>query len=110
MSRVRRRAILVVAALVIAACSRSSTPRERPPSAAAEHARVRAMLYEDGLIEDREVQAKMSEFVLRMRRDGLEPAHGYQEFRLWLERWAREHPERAGTARARRGPALDGAG
>lgn len=109
MSRMRH-PIIVVASLVLAACSRPSAPPEQPRDAAAEHAEVRALLYEAGLIEHVEVQAKMSEYVLRMRRDGLEPARGYSEFRGWLEQWAREHPARAQAARARRTPARDGPG
>lgn len=108
MRTIRRR--LLLASLALAACSPPAAPPEDTRDAAGEHAEVRTLLYEQGLIEDPEVQARMSAFVLRMRRDGLAPERGYREFRQWLEAWVRANPDRARAARARRGPARDGPG
>ena len=106
MSTIRRR--LLVALLALAACSAPADTPEGTRDAAVEHAAVRSLLYEQGLIEDPEVQARMSDFVLRMRRDRLAPERGFGEFRVWLEAWVRDNPERARAARTRRGTARDG--
>jgi hypothetical protein len=97
--------LLLSASLLCVGCSRTSTPQEqaRAGDEVAEHARVRAMLYDQGLIEDAEVQAKMSEYVVRMERDSVPRERAYREFGDWLEAWARSNTERARTARARRG-------
>ena len=98
-----RRAIgLLVPLALVWSCARAA-PREAAVELAAEHAAVRERLYRDGLIGDVDVQAKMSEYVLRMRRDGLEPAQAYAEFRVWLDNWSSDYPARAAAARARNG-------
>lgn len=101
---------LLIVLLALAACNAPDEAPEGTRDAAVEHAAVRSLLYEQGLIEDPEVQARMSDFVLRMRRDSLAPEQGYTEFRQWLEAWVRENPERARAARTRRGNARDGPG
>ena len=96
------RVMLGAALLIASGCTRGAPPRQTGAQAAAtEHERVRVLLYDEGLIEDAEVQAKMTEFVVRMRRDSLPPELGYSEFRRWLDVWARTNPERARAARAR---------
>jgi len=94
--------VLVGISLLLNACSRPAAPPVAAHSAATDHQRVRALLYDRGLIEDVEVQRKMSDYVVRMRRDSMGPEAGYREFREWLEVWARENPARAEAARARR--------
>ena len=99
---------LLLAFVALAACSPSAAPPEAARNAAAEHAEVRTLLYDRGLIEDPEVQERMSSVIVRMRRDGLAPEQAYRELRQWLEGWVEANPDRARMARARRGPARDG--
>lgn len=94
--------MLVGISLLLNACSRPAAPLVATRGAAAEHQRVRALLYDRGLIEDVEVQRRMSEYVVRMRRDSVGPEAGYREFGEWLEAWERDNPARAEAARARR--------
>lgn len=90
---------LLLAVLTLAACSAPAVPREGTRDAATEHAQVRSLLYEQGLVEDLEVQARMSAFVLRMRRNGLAPERRYREFRIgWRRGSVRTRTARDGPA------------
>ena len=105
MSTSTMRFALIGLSLLLTGCSAPQAPPVAAGDAAAEHRSVRALLYDQGLIEDPEVQVKMSDYVVRMRRDSVRPETGYREFREWLEEWVRANPARARAARARRPPA-----
>lgn len=92
--------VLLCLLLAVTACG----PRPAQRSLIEEHATVHVLLYREGLIEDREVRAKMMLYVARVR-EGTPPEVAYPEFRRWLERWEREHPGRARAARERFGSA-----
>jgi hypothetical protein len=92
---------LVLIALAVAAGCRGGGSERGEGSVQEQHARVRALLHDEGLVGDPEVQAKMSETVVRIRRRELSREAAYREFREWLEAWAREHPARAEAARER---------
>lgn len=72
--------------------------RDRIDPAAAS-ARVSVLLYQQGLVSDPEVNAKMNEYVLAVSRDGVSVDSVMPEFRHWLEAWAQAHPDRVATAR-----------
>lgn len=101
---------LIGIALLLTACSAPDAPAIATADATAEHGRVRELLYDQGLIDVPEVQVKMSEYVVRMRRDSVRPETGYREFREWLEEWVRANPARARAMRARRPPPAAGSG
>lgn len=90
------RRVLLWLLLAVTACG----GRPAKHSLADEHGRVHALLYREGLIEDADVRSEMTRYVARMRA-GTPPAVAYPEFRLWLERWERDHPARARAARQR---------
>jgi hypothetical protein len=91
--------LAAVGILVLAACGQGGEGDGRvlPPAEAS--ARVSELLYGLNLISDRQVNAKMNEYVLALSRDGIPADSVMPEFHRWLEDWARAHPERVASAR-----------
>jgi hypothetical protein len=56
------------------------------------------MLYEQNLVSDSEVNARMNEYVLAVSRDGARPDSVLPAFHQWLEVWSRAHPDRVKRA------------
>jgi hypothetical protein len=93
-------------ALTHSACARPAPAAHRDHLDPAEaSAQVSVLLYQQGLVSDPEVNAKMNEYVLAVSRDGVPVDSVMPEFHHWLEAWARAHPDRAAAARLAPAPA-----
>ena len=85
-----------LAFVLVAACGRGETDAVDPRAAAA---RVGRLLYEEKLISDPEVNAKVGGYVTAVDRDGAPPDSMLPELHAWLVEWVARYPDRAARAR-----------
>ena len=91
------RGLVLVAFVGLVACGRENR-RLLPPDEAI--VAVSELLYQQNLIVDDEVNARMNESVLLVSRDRRPADAVIPEFHLWLTEWARQHPDRVAAARS----------
>lgn len=83
--------------VLLAGCTgeRPTSTTDAPDGGAA---RVGQRLYEENLIADPAVNARIGEAVVAVDRDGAHPDSVLSEVHGWLERWVAANPDRAARA------------
>lgn len=90
----RKVSLVALCVQLCVGCSRQSTPNvEHTPAEW-----VGYLLYEENLIADPEVAARVRASIIAVDRDGFPADSVLPQLHTWLERWARDNPDRVQRA------------